>query len=166
MFPSTSPREALLVCPAFSFWNRPSFIVESTLSSPCSHSDPPLSPQGAALVHLDSPPYPDLVLWIDRSVPFLFGKDGLGVIAKCFFCSTEATLSFSAGQYVQVFPLKPAPFCLVFGGLGSTNRCIISVQLRNTLTSLGTETFGGIYPFQLHYSLTLQHHHIITILFK
>ena len=42
----------------------------------------------------------------------------------------------------------------------------ISVQLRNALTSLGTETFGGIYPFQLHYSLTLQHHYIITILFK
>ena len=42
----------------------------------------------------------------------------------------------------------------------------ISVQPRNALTSLGTETFGGIYPFQLHHSLTLQHHYIITILFK
>ena len=29
----------------------------------------------------------------------------------------------------------------------------ISVQLRNALTSLGTETFSGIYPSQLHYSL-------------
>ena len=43
---------------------------------------------------------------------------------------------------------------------------IISVQLRNALTSLDTETFSGIYPFQLHYSFTLQHHYIITILFK
>ena len=42
----------------------------------------------------------------------------------------------------------------------------ISVQLRNALTSLGTETFSGIYPFQLHDSLTIQHHCIITILFK
>ena len=56
MLPSTCSREALLACPPFPPWNLPSFTVESTLSSPCSHSDPPLSCQGAALAHLDSPP--------------------------------------------------------------------------------------------------------------
>ena len=97
MLPSTSCREALLACPPFPPWNLPSFPVESTLSSPCSRSDPPLSRQGAALAHLDSLPPHDLLLWTDGSVPFPFGKGGSGVLANCSLCGTEATLSFSAG---------------------------------------------------------------------
>ena len=52
MLPSTCSREALVACPPFSPWNLPSFTVESTLSSPCSRSDPPHSRQGAALAPL------------------------------------------------------------------------------------------------------------------
>ena len=96
MLPSTSPREALLACPPSPPWNLPSFTVESTLSSPCSRSDPPLSRQGAAFPHLDSLPSHDLVLWTDGSVPFSFGKHGFGVLANCSLCGTEAPLSFSA----------------------------------------------------------------------
>ena len=66
---STCSREALLACPP---WNLPSFTVESTLSTLCSRSDPPLSRQGAALAHLDSLPPHDMVLWTDGSVPFSF----------------------------------------------------------------------------------------------
>ena len=62
MLPSTSPRKALVACPSFPPWNLPSFTVESTLSTPCSLSDPPLSRQGAAFTHLDSLPPHDLVL--------------------------------------------------------------------------------------------------------
>ena len=54
MLPSTCSREALLACPLCPPWNLPSFTVESTLSSPCSRSDPPHSLQGAAFAHLDS----------------------------------------------------------------------------------------------------------------
>ena len=54
MLPSTCSREAPLACSPFLPRNLPSFIVESTLSSPCSCSDPPHSRQGAALAHLDS----------------------------------------------------------------------------------------------------------------
>ena len=56
MLPSTSPREILFRCPPFTPWNLPFFTVESTLSSPCSRFDPPLSHQGATLAHLDSLP--------------------------------------------------------------------------------------------------------------
>ena len=103
MLPSTSPREALVACPPFPPWGLPSFSVESTLFSPCSHSDPPLSRQGAALAHLDSLPPHDVVLWTDGSVPFPFGKSGCGVLANCSLCGTEAMFSFSAG-----------PVCLSF----------------------------------------------------
>ena len=103
MLPSTCCREALLACPPFSPWNLPSFMVESTLSTPCSRSDPPHSRQGAALAHLDTLPHHDLVLWTDGSVRFPFGKDGSGVLANCSLCGTEATLSFSAGPVCSSF---------------------------------------------------------------
>ena len=103
IIPSTSPREALLACPPSPPGNLLSFTVESTLSSPCSHSDPPLTCQGAALAHLDSLPLYDLVLWTDSSVPLPFGKDISGVLANCFLCGTDATLSFSAGPVCSNF---------------------------------------------------------------
>ena len=103
MLPSTSSREALVARPPFPPWNLPSFTAESTLSTPCSRSDPPLSRQGAALAHLDSLPPHDLVLWTDGSVPFPFGKGGSGVLAHCSLCGTEATLSFSAGPVCSSF---------------------------------------------------------------
>ena len=103
MLPSTCSREALVACPPCPPWHLPSFTVESTLSTPCTRSDPPHSRQGAALAHLDSLSPHDLVLWTDGSVPFPFGKGGSGVLANCSLCGTEATLSFSAG-----------PVCLSF----------------------------------------------------
>ena len=77
--------------------------MESTLFTPCYRSDLPLSRQGAALVHLDSLPLHDLVLWTDGSVPFSFGKGGSGVLANCSLCGTEATLSFLAGPVCSRF---------------------------------------------------------------
>ena len=103
MLPSTCSREALLACPPCPPWNLPSFMVESTLSTPCSRSDPTLSRQGAALAHLDSLPPHDLVLWTDDSVPFPFGKGGSAILANCSLCGTEATLSFSAGPVCSSF---------------------------------------------------------------
>ena len=103
MLPSTCSREALLACPPCPPWNLLSFTVESILSSSCSRFDSPLSCQGAALAHLDSLPPHDLVLWIDSSVPFPFGKGGSGVLANCSLCGTVATLSFSAGPVCSSF---------------------------------------------------------------
>ena len=103
MLPSTCSREALLACPPFPPWNLPSFMVESTLPTPCSRSDPPHSRQGAALADIDSLPPHDLVLWTDGSVPFPFSKGGSGVLANCFLCGTEVTLSFSAGPVCSSF---------------------------------------------------------------
>ena len=106
MLPSTSPRETLLACPPSPPWNLSSFTVESTLSSPCSRSDPPLSRQDAVLALFDSLPSHDLVLWTDDSVPFLFGKGGSGVLANCSFCGTEATFSFSACPVCSSFSVE------------------------------------------------------------
>ena len=49
---------------------------------------------------------------------------------------------FRQAQYVQVFPLKPAPFCTLFAGLGSTNKSAISLLLlsdsRSVLATLSS----------------------------
>ena len=124
MLPCTCSREALLACPPCPPWNLPSFTVDSTLSTSCSRSDPPLSLQGAALAHLDSLPPHDLVLWTDGSFPF--GKGSSGVLANCSLCGTEATLSFSAGPVCSSFSAEAcAPFCTLFAGLGSSNKFAI-----------------------------------------
>ena len=118
--------------------NPPSFTVESTLSSPCSCSDLPLTRQSAALAHLDSLPTHDLVIWTDGSVPFPFGKGGFGVLSNCSLCGTEATLSFSAGAICSSFLLKPAPFCTLFAGLDGTNKSAPSLlsDSRSVLSSI------------------------------
>ena len=103
MLPSTCSREALVACPHCPPWNLPSFTVESTLPTPCSRSNPPLSRQGVALAQFDSLLPHDLVLWTDGSVPFSFGKSGSGVLANCSLCSTEATLSFPADPVCSSF---------------------------------------------------------------
>ena len=136
MLPSLSPKEALLACPACPPQNLPSFTVESTLFSPCFHSDLPLSYEGAALAHLDSLPFHDLVLWTDGSFAFPFGKGGSGVLDNCSLCGTETTLSFSARPVRWSFLLKPAPFCKPFAGLGSTNKPAIPPLLSSPLIRL------------------------------
>ena len=61
MLSSACSREALLACPPCPPWNLPSFMVESTLSYPCSRSDLPLTRQDATLADLDSLPPHDLI---------------------------------------------------------------------------------------------------------
>ena len=136
--PSTSTRNAFLACPLSPSWNLHSFIVKSTLSSPCSRSD--LRRQGAALAHLDSLLPNDLVLWTDGSFPF--GKDGSGVLANCSRVALRPLFPFQQAQYAQVSLLKPAPFCTLFAGLGSTNKSVTSLLLlsdsRSVLATLSS----------------------------
>ena len=154
MLPSTSFREALLACPSFPPWNLPFFIVESTLSSPCSRSDPPLSRQRAALAHLDSLPPRDLVLWTDGFVPFPFGKGGSGVLANCSFCGTEATLSFSAGPVCSSFS---AEVCAILHALFWSRQhqqvCHFSSLLLLSDSRYGHATLSSPPPFLLSQTL-------------
>ena len=140
MLPSTCSRDALLACLPFPPWNLPSFTVESTLSSPCSRSDPPLSRQGAALVHLDSLP----MIWC-------FGQTALFLLllAKAAEAYLPTTLSvaltplfpFQQAQYTQVFPLKPAPLCKLFAGLGNPNKSAIFLLLSDSRSVLAALYF-------------------------
>ena len=128
MLPSTSSREALLACPPFPSWNLPSFTVESTVSSPCSR-------QGAALTHLDSPPTP--MIWYSGQTAlflFLLAKGAPAYFPTALSVALRPLFPFRQAQYAQVFPLRPAPFCKLFAGLGSTNKSAISLLFSSYLT--------------------------------
>ena len=96
-------KKVLFACPPYPPWNLPSCTVESTLSSSCSRTDPPFSLQDAALVHLNSLPPHNLVIWTDGPIPFPVGKGGFSVLANYSLCGTEATISFYAGSVCSSF---------------------------------------------------------------
>ena len=127
MLPSISPRDAFLACPPFPPWNLLSFNAESTLSSSCSDADPPLSCQDAALIHFDSLP---LMIWcFGQTTLFLFllAKMAPAFLPTVLSVALRPLFTFKQAQYVKVFPLKPAPYCTLFAGLGSTNKPATSV---------------------------------------
>ena len=99
----SSPREDIFALPPCLPWNLTSSRVEFPLFTSCSHSDPHLSRQGAALAQLDSLPPHNLVSWTDGCGPFSFGKGGSGVLANCSLCGAKATLSFSPDPVYSSF---------------------------------------------------------------
>ena len=101
--------------------------MESTFSTQCSRSDPPHSRQGAALAHLDSLP---LMIWCSEQTAlfvFLLAMAAPAFLPTTLSVALRPLFPFRQAQYTQVFPLKPAPFCTLFAGIGSTNRPAISL---------------------------------------
>ena len=117
MLPSTCSREALLSGLLSPPWNLSSFTVESTLFSSSSRSDLPLTRQSAAL----SP----LMIWYSRQTAlflFLLARVAPAIFPTALSVALRSLFPFRQAQYAQVFRLKHAPFCMIFIGLGSTNK--------------------------------------------
>ena len=134
MLPFTCSSEPLLACPPFPPWNLPSFTVESTLSFPCSRSDPP----SLAKVRLWSTLtlYPIMNCCFRQTALFLFRlvMAAPAYLPTALFMTLRPLFPFRQAQYAQVFPLKPAPFCTFFAGLGSTIKSAISLLFSYYLT--------------------------------
>ena len=134
MLPSTSSREALLACPPFPPWNLPSFTVESTLSSPCSRSDPPSLAKVRLSPILTLSP---LMIWYSGQTALfllLLARAAPAYLPTALSVALRPLLPFRQAQYVQVFLLKPALFCTLFAGLGSTNKSDIFLLFSSYLT--------------------------------
>ena len=134
MLRSTSSRAALLACPPFPPWNLPSFTVDSTLSTRSFRSDP----LSLAKVRL-SPTltFSPLMIWYSGQTAlflFLFAKVAPAFLPTVLSVALRALFPFRQAQYVQVFLVKPAPFCTLFAGLGSTNKSAISLLFSPCLT--------------------------------
>ena len=64
---------------------------------------------------------------------------------------------FRQAQFVQVFPLKLAPFCTLFAGLGSTNKSAISLLLYYSRSVL-----SSIFPFISNSVADLEGNHSLS----
>ena len=56
---------------------------------------------------------------------FLLAKAALSYLPTALPVALRPLFPFRQAQYVQVFPLKPAPSCKLFAGLSSTNKSAI-----------------------------------------
>ena len=144
MLPSISIMKALLAFPSFPFWNVPSFTVESTLSSPCSRSDPPLS---LAKVRLSSTlTFSPFMIWYSGRMAlflFLLARAATAFLPTALSVALRPLFPFQQAQYALVFPLKPAPLYTLFASLGSTNKSAASLLLLSDSRSV----LASIFPF-------------------
>ena len=60
---------------------------------------------------------------------FLLARAAPSFLSTALSVALRPCFPFREAQYAQVFPLKPAPFCTLFAGLGSTNKSAISLLL-------------------------------------
>ena len=125
MLPSTSPNEALLVCAPCPPWNLPSFTAS-----------PPFPFHALALISLSStmvrlsPPLtlsPVTIWYSGLTALFLFylAEAALAYFPTAFSVALRPLFPCRQAQYVEVNPMKPAPFCTLFAGLGNTNKSAI-----------------------------------------
>ena len=58
---------------------------------------------------------------------FLLTNETLAYLPTALSVTLRPLFPFRKAQHAQVFPLKPAPFCKLFSGLGSTNKSATSL---------------------------------------
>ena len=100
--------------------------------------DPPLPLHAPALISLFlanvrlSPTltFSSFMIWYSGLTALfllLLAKAARAFLPTALSVALSPLFPFRQAQYVQVFPLKPAPFCTSFAGLGSTNKSATSV---------------------------------------
>ena len=120
VLPSTSPREALLACPLFLPWI-PLLSLWSLLSP--LHALVLISFSLVKMRLSLTLTLSSLTIWCSgQTVLFLLAKAALEYLLTALSVALRSLFPFQQAQYVQVFPLKPASFCKLFVGLGSTNK--------------------------------------------
>ena len=74
------------------------------------------------------------MFWTDGSVLFPLAKAALASLPTAYFVALRPHFPFRMAHYVQVSLLKPAPFCKLSAGLGSTSKSAISLIFSSSLT--------------------------------
>ena len=108
-----------------------------------SRSSPPLPLHALALIPLTlakvrllpiltlSP----LMIWYSgQTALFLLAKAAPAFLPTAFSVALRPLFPFRQAQFAPVFPLKPAPFCTLFAGLGSTIKSAIFLLFFSYLT--------------------------------
>ena len=78
-----------------------------------------------------------LMIWYSgQTALFLLARAAPTFMPTALSVAPRPLFPFQQAQYAQVSPLKPAPFCTLFAGLGSTNKSAISLLFSSYLTLL------------------------------
>ena len=95
---------------------------------------------------------------------FLLAKAAMAYLPITLSVAQRPLFLSQQAQYAQVFPLKPAPFCTLFAGLGSTNKSAISLLFPSYLTLALSSPPSFFFPQTLwqelfsHYSCSIRLH--------
>ena len=108
-------------------WWSPSFPLHALALIPLSLAKVRLSP-----ILTLSP----LMIWSGQTALFLFllTRAAPAFLPTALCVALRPLFPFRQAQYAQVFPLKPAPFCTLFAGLGSTIKSAIFLLFSSCLT--------------------------------
>ena len=112
----------------------PSLTVECTLCTPCSRSDPFFLAKVRLSPTLTLSP---LMVWYSGLTAlflFLLEKAATAFLPSAVSVALRPLFLFWQAQYAQVFPLKPAPFCTHFAGLGNTTKSAFILLFSSYLT--------------------------------
>ena len=131
LYPVFRPNERL---PSFNFQKARcddfAFYFDSHCSSAEEYSSLSLSSAAALFTSLTLNAL--LTIWCSRQTAlflFLLAKAALAYLPTALYVALRPPFSFQQAQYAQVFPLKPAPSCKLFAGIGSSNRSASSLPL-------------------------------------
>ena len=125
---------------------------------------PSLSSLESAFVHGRVHPYlsillptltlSPLMIWYSGQTalfPFLLARAAPAFLPTALSVALRPLFPFRQAQFVPVFPLKPAPFCTLFAGLGSTIKSAIFLLLSDSGSVLAT--LSSPPPFLLSQTL-------------
>ena len=96
-----------------------------------------------------------LMIWCSGQTAlflFLLARAAPAFLPTALSVALRPVFPFRQAQYVQVIPLKPAPFCTLFAGLGNTIKSAIFLLLLSDSRSV-LATLSSPPPFQLSQTL-------------
>ena len=112
--------------------------------SQCSSAEEYSSLSFAAVLFTSLTPNALLMIWcFGQTAVFLFllARAALALLPTTLFVALRPLFSFQQAQFAEIFPLKLAPSCKLFAGVGSTNK------ISSLLLSSSHSVLFFIFPF-------------------
>ena len=135
-------REPLTFLSTAPWSDAPRYSISTTLSEPCSRTDPPGVRYDAAISHISTLSPADVTAWTDGSVPNGLGRGGAGAHIHCNLCSSTVSLSYTTGASASSFTAethainRALDWCLSHQSLCSYKSLLLFSDSKSVLMTL------------------------------